>query len=162
MVPSCLQGWLEIRRHKSLCSASLVHSARLCPDHSLILSHHCARGLPLGLLPSIRPSKMFFMIESWRLVWPKNFIFLVLIVFIKDLSTPTFFKTSSFFIFSFQLTLPMRRRNHISQASILSINDFVRVHVGDRMAEWSRARTRNLKSLSSLRVQVLVWAWHSV
>ena len=136
-VPSCLQGRLEIRRHKSLFSASLVHSDRLCPDHSFMLSHHCALGLPLGLLPSIRPSRMFFIIDSCRLVWPKNFIFRDLIVFSRDFSIFIFFKTSSFLIFCFQLIFPIRLMNHISQASIFSINVFARVHVSQpyRMTE---------------------------
>ena len=60
-VTSCLQRWLEIRRHKSLCSASLVNVVRFCPNRSFMLSHHFARGLPLGLLPSMRLFKMFVM-----------------------------------------------------------------------------------------------------
>ena len=129
-VPSCVQGWLEIWRHTSLWLANLAHSAKLWHIHFLMLSHHWDWGLPRDLLcPPACLLGWFFIIESWRLVWPKNFSFLAFIVFKSVFSVFKFFRTSSFFIFCFQLIFPICPRSHISHACILSISAFVNVHV---------------------------------
>ena len=69
--PYWFRGWRESERHACLFLASLVHSLRLHPVQSLILSAHWARGLPLGRLPCIFPSRMFLIIDGCRLVCPK-------------------------------------------------------------------------------------------
>ena len=124
VLPTGLRGWRERERHTSLFSASLLQSLRLRPVHSLILSVHWARGLSC-----IFPSRMFFIIDGCRLVWPKYLSFLSLIVFNRDLFKLSLASTAWLDVLSFQLILPMRLKNHISQASSLSMRVFVNVQV---------------------------------
>ena len=98
--------------------ASLVQSAKLYPVPSLMLLHHCARDLPRGLLPSILPSNMFFIIESWRLVWPKNLSLLILIVL------RSVFSVSNCFSITFHLLFPTNS-SHSSQKPHLTRLYFV-------------------------------------
>ena len=117
--------------HFSLsCQSCAFCRAETCPLLDIVapLSSESAPEL----LPCNLPSMIFFIIESWRLVWPKNFSFPTFIVLGSDFLVSNCFRTSSFFYFLFpciQLIVPMRLRNHISHASILSISTFVSVHV---------------------------------
>ena len=58
------RGRLDISRHTSRSSTSLVHSARLWPVQDLMSSVHFLGGRPLGRLPLTPPS-----IISLHMLW---------------------------------------------------------------------------------------------
>src|SRR5437870_12380276 len=86
-------------------------------------------GLPLGLLPSIRPSSTSFYSPSPLKTCPIHLFFLLLKVVINSLSTPTLPSTTSFEILSFQLIFSNLLHSHISKSSNFLISSFFSVQV---------------------------------
>ena len=68
-------------RQASLLVALLVVSDSGREVHSLMLSVHKARCLPLALFPSILPSRNALHMLLWRFMWPKYVSLLDLILF---------------------------------------------------------------------------------
>src|SRR5438034_1304646 len=88
-------------------------------------------GLPLGLLPSIRPSITSFNRPSPLKTCPIHLFFLLLNIVIISLSSPTLLSTTSFEILSFQLIFSVLLHSHISRASNFLISSFFNVHVSE-------------------------------
>src|SRR5580698_6796709 len=86
-------------------------------------------GLPRGFFPSILPSSTRFSKLSPRLTCPIQSLFLLIIVFIKHLSSPTKLSISSFVFLSFQLTFCIFLHTHSSNAFNLSTICCFIVHV---------------------------------
>src|SRR5580692_7826190 len=86
-------------------------------------------GLPRGFLPPILPSSTHFSKLSPRRTCPIQSLFLLIIVFIKHLSSPAKLSTSSFVFLSFQLTFCILLHAHISNAFNLSTICCFIVHV---------------------------------
>ena len=71
--------------------------------HLLMLSIHCILGLSLLLLPSIFPSSSVRWMLLRCTIWPKNFSFLFLIVFVNSLLMFALLITSSCVVLSVHL-----------------------------------------------------------
>src|SRR6218665_2162889 len=86
-------------------------------------------GLPLPLFHSILPSIISPCRELPLRMCPIQFFCLVLVIYIKDLFSSTFFSTSSFVLWSVQLILSILLHIHISKASIRLTSSLLIVHV---------------------------------
>jgi len=110
--------------------ASLTHSAYdLWLVHPLISSIHILLGLPRCLLPSTFPSSNNVCKELLRIMWPKYYSFLFIMIFNKLLLHLAMFNTSSFVLWFTQAIFKIRLNVHISNASILFSNVLDKVHV---------------------------------
>jgi len=113
--------------HKVLSFASLTHSAYdLLLVHPLISSIHILLGLPRCLLPSTFPSSNNVCKELLRIMWPKYYSFLFIMIFNKLLLHLAMFNTSSFVLWFAQAIFRIRLNVHISNASILFANVFLK------------------------------------
>ena len=116
-------------RHSALSIAFMLHSAAESPVQSLTSFIHDRGGRPLARFPSTFPSKTSLTTPSCRLVWPKNFNFLLLMVFNNVGRTSNKSHTSALVFLSLKLTFPIRRNVHISKAFILLSRSLFKVHV---------------------------------
>ena len=85
--------------------------------HSMMSDKYVLRHLPLDLFPSIFPDKDKFSNPPWRITWPRNVIFLFLIVASSFLFTPVVANTNSLVFRSIHDIFNILLRNHISTAS---------------------------------------------
>ena len=132
------RGRLEILRHTSRFSTSLVHSARLCPVQDLMSSVHFLSERPHCRLPSTPPSSISLHMVECLLICPKYFNFRDFIVL--SISWLMFIRlhTSLFVFLSFQLILPILLIVNISKALIVLSNSLFKVHVSEPYSSTER------------------------
>src|SRR6218665_2966544 len=95
---------LVIRRHFCFSKAAWYSSCLDAPHHSVILSIHSLRGLPLLLVPSnlLNTTDLIFLSCSILHICPKSSSFLVIIFYIRFSVRSILLYNSAFVIFCIQ------------------------------------------------------------
>ena len=115
--------------------------------HSLMLLKYVILCLPLALLPSIFPVSDRFSMPFLRITWPKNVIFLFLMVSSNFRFTLATVSTLSFDILSVHETFNILLKNHISVASKrFCMTDEV-LHVSHQLLTYRKRKIYNIDLL---------------